>query len=108
MHGDVRAPNVVVREHPEGSTHVQVRFIDWDWAGREAIDRYLTPPNPYITGSLKRPPRVKTGAFLLQEDDIETLSISFGQSGESFPSCYLFKQVLVPLNCVFILEFSSW
>ncbi|KAG5192569.1 hypothetical protein JKP88DRAFT_293060 [Tribonema minus] len=40
VHGDIRGPNIMVKQDERGAWHV--RFIDFDWAGLEGIARYPT------------------------------------------------------------------
>ena len=65
VHGDARVPNVMVRvlEAAEGGgiIEVQVRFVDFDWAGIQwpgrggarcptLVNRKLFPPNGIVEG----------------------------------------------------------
>ncbi len=48
VHGDVRPPNCLVRRDTEGAGSWQVRFVDFEWAGREGQATYPAFLNPDI------------------------------------------------------------
>ncbi|PNH07961.1 hypothetical protein TSOC_005547 [Tetrabaena socialis] len=48
VHGDVRPPNCLVRRDAEGAGSWQVRFVDFEWAGREGQATYPACLNPDV------------------------------------------------------------
>ena len=48
VHGDLRAPNVLVRGGQGAAEPVEVMFLDWDWAGAVGAATYPLGLNPAI------------------------------------------------------------
>ncbi len=73
VHGDVRPPNCLVRRVATGTSWPeswQVRFVDFEWAGREGEATYPAFLNPQIPWPLG----VRYGAQLKCEHDLELLN----------------------------------
>ncbi len=70
VHGDMRPRNCLVRRDGKGSGSWQVRFIDFEWAGREGEATYPAGLNPEIPW----PDDVAGGKQLRCAHDIELLA----------------------------------
>eukprot|EP00877_Chromochloris_zofingiensis_P011045 jgi/Chrzof1/6194/Cz17g15030.t1 len=63
VHGDARGPNTMARQQEDGTW--DIKFIDFDWAGIEGVDRYpayLRPRDGWHEGA-------KAGKLMWQEHD---------------------------------------
>ncbi|KAJ6513424.1 hypothetical protein C8R45DRAFT_1154720 [Mycena sanguinolenta] len=66
VHGDVRDVNLLVHK-----TTSQIKFVDWDWAGKAGSVRYPHTINPEVL----RPSRAVGGAEILKEDDVAMVEL---------------------------------
>ena len=78
VHGDVRAGNIMIRadlQPHEGSAGCGLRFIDFDFAGREGVATYplLLAGPPHVP----RPEGAVAGAPLKQAHDIGMVPLLF-------------------------------
>lgn len=70
VHGDMQPRNCLVRHDPEGARSWQVRFIDFEWAGREGEATHPAGLNPEIPW----PEGVAEGKQLRCAHDIQLLA----------------------------------
>ena len=68
VHGDMRAPNVLVRARAEGEWDVQL--VDFDWAGTDGENVYP----PFMSSDIEWPEGVQARAVMKQEHDIKLLA----------------------------------
>lgn len=65
VHGDLRGPNIMVAFGQE-SDKVQVKLVDFDWAGIQGDAHYPS----FMNMDLKWPPNVKVGMCIEKEHDL--------------------------------------
>lgn len=90
VHGDLHRGNIMVRKvnHAEPSSSAmtgtgangepggaswQVKFVDWDWAGKEGEARYSRTLNTAVP----RPVSAKPGAFIRAVDELRQIDVEF-------------------------------
>ncbi|KXZ51283.1 hypothetical protein GPECTOR_13g770 [Gonium pectorale] len=66
VHGDVRCPNILVRGAGSGSAGLDVRIIDYDWAGPDGEATY---PQAMLSPAIRWHDHVHPGAVMRQEHD---------------------------------------